>query len=71
MVVPYGDSRRERFGSVWMNWWSSVQAANASMRAWSMVIQSLGASCLPTREGSSLMFMGRQPSERVAVRQMP
>ena len=48
MVPPNGVCAAAS-GSTWMNWWSSVASANASIRAWSTVSQADTPTSWPTR----------------------
>src|ERR1700693_1456927 len=47
IVVPKGDSRAARTGSVWMNWSSSVVRAKESIRSCVTVSQSLATLSFP------------------------
>ncbi len=49
MVFPFGMSVSARSVSIWIHWRSSVASAKPSIQTWSMVIQSLTPSSLPTQ----------------------
>src|SRR6478735_558510 len=67
IVVFHGDSWADISGSTWMNWWSSVTSANASIRAWSTSIQSPVPSVWPT----AAWYLSKAFSALVAIALSP